>query len=978
MNRSMVVVLVALLAVAAVVLTVDPLGFLGPSSAPAAGDGSEEGGGLLGTEGPRPVGLVTKGSAEALLGHGGEPVGEIDLGLGTAAVRGRVEKAAGGPLAGARITVALEAEGAGERGVRTGPDGAFLVRGLPEGVHMVWATHPGYRTHSGPTPQLAADAEMTLEPFVLEPRVDLRTTIQVLVTDYAGAAIPGAKVLATTMPWDMHIASGPEGVGMPGVRSRAGVTDGEGRAVLPDLEPDEYNVVVSAPGHATESRDRVQVSQGTTRRLTFRLDAAVAIEGRLVDHEGQGLKGFVMGFRQPTWQSSMPAMSAADGQFVLDGLRAGDHMVVAYAEEHGQTMAPGKAPGRGLELRLGGAGRVVGRVVGEDGEPVGGGHVRPFQSTFFSYYYSQVHPVGPDGTFALALPRGDWELRVESEGGAVSEDTKVAVEIGETSEVEIRLPAVNVVQGVVVDAAGHHVEGAEVFVMQGGFPPTPSREHWARSDDEGRFEVIGLTAGAIGLHVQHPGYAKEVIEATAAPRKGVTPVRVVLQQGATLEGRVLDAAGEPVPGQQVTAMPEGSYMEALTTWSAADGRYRLTPLDGGSWSVGAGPLGAPLARETVKLGNGTTTTLDLRLPPTGGSLTGLVRVGGTAVAGAEVVVSDGRGIGSGRAVTNEEGRFTVEGLAIGRVSVTATSGSTARGTASVVIPDEPPTADVTIDIGTATFRARIVGADGTPLSGVFSNLESPDAVGGGNTRWSPLPQTGADGQIVASGVTPGRWRLRATEAAHAHFLSDPFDLVEGGTVDLGTVTMRRAAEIRGRVTNDAGAVVENATASVKRPNGEPVFFFSIATTGSDGRFVLRGIEAGSYRLRVEALGHAPYEAPLDVPAEGVETTAVLPRGGGLVFDVRTTDDEPLGSARIILYDAAMQPVLRTLSIVNFTDSGVRWTGADGSAVIDDLAAGTYRVAAQRDGYEMDGPAVAVGVRPGERSTVRVLLRPTPE
>lgn len=978
MTRSMLIVLLALVALAAIVLTVDPLGLLGPKPGGAGEDEAPGGDALEGAGAERAVGLVTKGSADALLGAPREPEGEIDLGLGTAAVKGRVDKAGGGPLAGARITVQLDVEDASSRGLRTRPDGTFLVRGLPEGVHMVWATHPGYRAHSAPTPQLVADAVLELDAFVLEPRVDLRTTIQVLVTDYAGAAIPAAKVLATTMPWDMHIASGPEGVGMPGVRSRAGVTDGDGRAVLADLEPDEYNVVVSAPGHATESRDRVQVSQGTTRRLTFRLDAAVAIEGRLVDHEGQGLKGFVMGFRQPTWQSSMPAMSADDGHFVLDGLRAGDHMIVAYAEEHGQTMAPGKAPSRGLELRLAGAGRVVGRVLDAEGEPVGGGYVRPFQSTYFSYYYSQVHPVGPDGTFAFSLPRGDWELRVEGDDGAVSEDSKVAVAIGETSEVEIRMPAVNVVQGVIVDGAGHHVEGADVFVMQGGFPPTPSREHWARSDDEGRFEVAGLAPGAIGLHVQHPGYAKEVFEATAAPRKAGTPVRVVLQQGATLQGRVLDAAGQPVAGHQVTAMPEGSYMEALTTWSAADGAYRLTPMDGGSWSVGAGPLGAPLARESLKLSNGTTTTLDLRLPPTGGSLTGLVRLGGAAAAGAEVVVSDGRGIGSGRAVTDEEGRFVVEGLAVGRVQVTATAGGAARGSNSFVIPDDPPTLDVTMDIGTATVRARIVGADGTPLSGVFSNLESPAATDVGNTRWQPLPQTGADGMIVASGVTPGRWRLRATETAHAQYVTEAFDLAEGGTVDLGTLAMRRAAEIRGRVTDDSGAVVENATATVKRPNGEPMFAWSIATTGSDGRFVLRGIEAGSYRLRVEALGHGPYEAPLDVPPEGVETAPVLPRGGGLVFDVRTTLDEPLGSARLVLYDAAMQPVLRTFSIVNFTDSGVRWTGADGSAVIDDLAPGTYRVAAERDGYEMDGPAVAVGVRSGERSTVRVLLRPKPE
>ena len=101
---------------------------------------------------------------------------------------------------------------------------------------------------------------------------------------------------------------------------------------------------------------------------------------------------------------------------------------------------------------------------------------------------------------------------------------------------------------------------------------------------------------------------------------------------------------------------------------------------------------------------------------------------------------------------------------------------------------------------------------------------------------------------------------------------------------------------------------------------------------------------------------------------------MLPRGGGITFQVRSTDDEPVGSARLVLYDAAGQVVMRTLSIVNFTDSGVRYTGPDGTAVIDDLAAGGYRVAAERDGYEMDGLPVAVNVQSGERSPVQILLR----
>lgn len=975
MSKPTVFLLLGLAVLVGLFFAVDPLGVL-PDHRPAqdgAGDAADDA--LLGDGTSTRPGLATAdGAIDPLTAASRDPEGEIDLGLGPVVVFGQVDQLDGGPLGGARVSVELLDAVASERGVRTRPDGKYRIRGLPEGVHTVVAAHKGFRASSLVTQPLAADTETELPTLVLEPRKDERTSVQVLVTDFEGRALPGAKILLTTMSWDMHLAAGPDVAGIPGVRFKAGTTDAEGRVVLNGVEPDEYDVVASATGYATESRDGVLVAAGTTRRIVFRLDNSVTIQGRLTGPENEGVRGMIMGLRMPTWASSLPAQSSADGSFVLDGLKPGDHMVVGYAEGQGQTMAPAKAPGTGLTLRLAGAGTVKGRVVDTEGEPVSMAHVRPFQSTYFSYWYSQIFPVGADGTFTLSLPKGDWELRVEADDGRVSEDTKVKVEIGETSEVEITMPPILVVRGIVVDADGRHVEGADVFVMQGGFPPTPSREFWARSDDEGRFEVAGLPAGSVGLHVDHPAYSKGTFEAVAAPREKAAVVRVVVTPGAILEGTVTDADGNPVVGQQVTAMPEGSYMESVATWTSADGRYRLAPLDAKRWSIGVGPLGAPSASESVNLVGGATNTVNLTLPATTGILTGLVRLGGAPAVGAEVVVSDARDIGSGRAVTDEEGRFRVEGLALGPVRVSATATGGARGNASVSIPKDPGTADVTIDIGTATFRARVVDGDGTPLSGVFSNLENPEATQGADARWRPLPQTGADGVILATGVAPGRWRLRASESAHANYLSQPFDIAEGGTVDLGTIVMRRAAEIRGRVTDDVGSVVESATASVKRPNGEPVFLFSTATTGSDGRFVLRGIEAGSYRLRVEALGHAPYEAPIEVPEEGVEANAVLPRGGGITFQVRSTDDEPIGSARLVLYDAAGQVVMRTLSIVNFTDSGVRYTGPDGTAVIDDLAAGGYRVAAERDGYEMDGPPVAVGVQSGERSPVRILLR----
>lgn len=905
----------------------------------------------------------------------GIPEGERDFGRGPAALRGSVRNEAGAPLGGAVVEVVVVGLDSADRALRTRADGTFNVKGLPTGIHIVVASQPGYRTQSKPTPALEDTGEVELEPFVLLPRVDRRSTIEVLATDLAGRALEGVKILATTMPWNMHMAAGPEAVGLDGVRHRSGLTDADGRLSLEGLEPDLYNIVATAPGMAVEQRERFQVSPESTKRVVLRLMASTTIRGRMVDAAEQPVAGgMVMGFLQPQFESSVPTTTQADGSFLIDGVKPGAYLIVGYSEDSGSSMSPGKAPGEGLVLRMAGAGRVEGTVVDTAGKPVSAGHVRPWQSTYFGYYYSQIHPLSAEGKFSVALPKGDWNFRAELPDGSVSNEVKVSVETAGTAQVELRVPERLVVRGTVVDDAGNHIEGAQVFLMVGGFPPTPSREHHDISDPEGAFEVAGLEPGAISLHVVHPDYSAETVSATPAAAGGASPVRVVLRPGGTIRGRLVDAMDQPIAGERIAASPEGSYMEFRTTGTAADGSFVLTPLDAGTWTVGLGLGAATAVRERVVVAAGSSVDVLLRVPESGGTLTGIVKVGGVPTAGIEVVVADARGPTSGKATSDAEGRFRVEGLAVGPIAATAVAGGNARGRASATLAGETPTADVTIDIGTAALRATIVDADGLPASGVWSHLQHPDAVHAEESGWVQLPQTGADGRIEAAGLAPGRYTLQANEEAHAHFTSQPFDLREGATVDLGTLVLRRAVEVRGRVVDDAGSAVENAAISVHFLDGRPAFMFSIATTGSDGRYVLRGIEAGTYRMGAEARGLAPATGVL-VNVDGAGTVAdfVLARGGGIQFSVESDTGEPIGGARLSLFDGAGRPVTRTLSLANFNDTGRRYTDPQGKALIDDLAPGAYRIEAVREGWVQIGGHTPTSVASGVRTPLRIVL-----
>ena len=75
--------------------------------------------------------------------------------------------------------------------------------------------------------------------------------IAVKVTDSLGRPIPGAKVLATTMRWDLHLSMGPDGSGIKEVHHKSGTTDESGRFAFEDLLPGFYSV-------AEESIDDLQ------------------------------------------------------------------------------------------------------------------------------------------------------------------------------------------------------------------------------------------------------------------------------------------------------------------------------------------------------------------------------------------------------------------------------------------------------------------------------------------------------------------------------------------------------------------------------------------------------------------------------------------------------------------------------------------------------------------------------------------------
>ena len=672
----------------------------------------------------------------------------------------------------------------------------------------------------------------------------------------------------------------------------------------------------------------------------------------------------------------MGVQTAADGTFTLDGLRDGAYMIFASDDERGTVMANLTAPGQGAKLELPGTGTLKVRVRDADGEPVTAAEVRPFTSGPFQYVYSQVHPLESDtGIVEIPMPEGKYQVRVRTPEGDVQEVGPVDLKIGETTSVDVTVPASGRVRGVVVDEEGEHVGGAEIFVRMGGFPPTPSREQYARSDAEGRFEIAGLPVERIKLKVQHSEYADTEFEAT--PEKGASKeITVRITRGASIAGHVHDAGGGALAGQQLTLYQ--NFMEPRITFTDKDGAYAFPGVPAGSWNIKVGTFEQNASGQTksgIQVGTEGTVTVDFESLAASGSVSGIVRLAGKPFAGASVRVIDDRGVGQAITTTTDEtGRYEVEGVQPGTFQVhvqgedggasTVKFGSFGSGETSA-------TRD--IDLGSAIIKGSVTNEDGKPLSPAWVTIEDAEEDEGNWARIKAQATTSSDGSFIAKGLPAGRYKIRVQQGNYAQQILEPAPLGDGATLDLGRIKLRLGTSLTGRVVDDTGAPVEDVTISLKDTKGRPVMLWSMSTTGSDGRYTLQGVEPGSYLVRFEAKGYAPDERPVDLPEAGTTADGRLTRGGTLRVVVRDDSGRALPEARVALLDAKGRPVTKTLSLANLSDGSSDRTDANGEALLRDLASTTYQVTASRAGYTPPTDAAKVVVAPGATATIEITL-----
>jgi protocatechuate 3,4-dioxygenase beta subunit len=518
-------------------------------------------------------------------------------------VSGRVRDDAGAGIGGVRISANRDGPPFGQAArTRSNPDGTYALEGMLPGGYRLSAWEEGHGFASGRAKVQAADV----------PNVDLvlprgvKVSGKVVTAD--GKPVEGARVRALL---ETRQTGG-------GMTSSVDMTTSEpdGAFELTRISPGTVRLTATHDQHGTASLGPEEIKAGEPKVLGLKLEKGSSISGVVRTEEGRPAPDVRVSAtsRSPgmSVSASEPDVTGPDGRYRLGNLPAGRVTVAAArgsrpdfdpssdrADQKVVVLGPAEDK-TGVDLVVPPGGLAIkGTVTAPDGKPVPGAIVTAGLERFGRAFrggsrdlrgYSQV-----DGAFALEeVGKGPFTLWAAHPDHPEAELKGIA---GGSSGVKLAFPPDTSVSGLVVAADGKPVAHYAITVLPGPKPgetPEDRRRRQSSAFDArmqqvqnpgGAFEVRRLAAGTHDLNVSAPGGGSAVQTVTVQPGERKTGVRIQLQAGVRLTGRVIEhGTGKPIPGTMVLAMGRGNARTEAEV--GGDGTFVVE--------------GAPLA-ETIRL-----------------------------------------------------------------------------------------------------------------------------------------------------------------------------------------------------------------------------------------------------------------------------------------------------------------------------------------------------------------------------------------
>ncbi|MBI4508875.1 MAG: carboxypeptidase regulatory-like domain-containing protein [Deltaproteobacteria bacterium] len=637
------------------------------------------------------------------------------------------------------------------------------------------------------------------------------------------------------------------------------------------------------------------------------------ILGRVVDLAGNGVASVQVAlFKQvPVTQQDLAQQRLAavttdrSGAFSMNGLSRGLYVVrVEGPGILGAEVRRVVVPGEDVRIVVSQRVDVTGRVT-DNGRPAGGATVEIGGSVLDA---PRTALAGPDGRFSVGeLPEGTYVISARRGMRAAVAQSVSRFGRGPWEEVTINLQPAALVEGKVTDATtGEPVSSARVLLTSDEAEVGASRR--AVTGPDGAFSLEGVSPGSWSFDVDADGYLPPVAQALEIREGMHLRLAPKLSRGGEIEGRVTDVRGVPVRGARVELVLRGKKGERVLS-SGTRARRR-------AWTSGAAQAQASAGR-VLPIGELGVMPGPIPYPPPPGVLFAERTGGDRAIAFLE----------QPGFVTDEAGKFRVDAVPPGEVVVRASHPELAQGESAPVAVAAGVVREVLVVLGRgAAITGRVTDERGEPVLGADVQARSRGVLAGvtlageqGQYRLERFT-----GEVLLRASAPGRRSVeRRVIVGKEH---------EGAEIRQDFVLATATLIVEGRVEDPMRRPVSGAQVVIAGDQGPR----ASTTTGEDGRFSLRGLASGTYRIEVKHDSFPPATVPR-VTSGSSDVDVVLAFGGGIAGEVR---------------DAQSRRPISSFSVAGEGPTGSRFSRSfsGGEYTVVPLIAGPWTLTFSASGY----------------------------